>query len=236
MIANSESVTLNSESPAGSYLLLIEDEPQVQEKNKRILERSGYTLRQAFTIAQAWEIINQKPPAAIILDIGLPDGNGLVFLYELRETMSIPVLILTAMGTSADIIRGFEAGGDDYLPKPYDLQIFLLRVEALMRRARLVPETITFGPITLNTISSAAFVNDEDLLLSKKEYLLLQLLVQHHEKIVTTDTIFEKVWGSEVPENYDTLKSIISRIRKKLENTGYTIVSERGEGYILERE
>ena len=218
------------------FLLLIEDEPQVQEKNRKILERSGYSLRQAFSIAEAWEIINEKPPTAIILDIRLPDGNGLVFLNDLRESYDIPVLILTAMGTNADIIRGFEAGGDDYLPKPYDLQIFLLRVESLMRRARSVPEEIVFGSLILNTTSRTAFVNDEDLFLSRKEYSLLQLLVQQSDDIVGVDTIYEKIWGPEAPETPDTLKSIVSRIRKKLEGTGYTITAVRGEGYMFEHE
>ena len=116
------------------YLLLIEDEPVVQENNRKILERRGYAIRQAYSLAEAWAIIAEEPPGAIILDIQLPDGSGLDFLYELRKTSSIPVLILTAMGTSQDIILGLEAGGTDYLTKPYILSIFLKRVEALMAK------------------------------------------------------------------------------------------------------
>jgi len=121
----------------GGYLLFIEDEPVVQENNKMILERRGYSIKQAYTLAEAWSIIGDEPPQAIILDIQLPDGSGLDFLNTLRKTSNIPVLILTAMGTPQDIIRGLEAGGNDYLTKPYGLTVFLKRVGALMDRAAM---------------------------------------------------------------------------------------------------
>jgi len=121
----------------GGYLLFIEDEPVVQENNKMILERRGYAIKQAYTLAEAWSIIGAEPPQAIILDIQLPDGSGLDFLNTLRKTSNIPVLILTAMGTPQDVIRGLEAGGNDYLTKPYGLTVFLKRVGALMDRAAM---------------------------------------------------------------------------------------------------
>ena len=218
------------------YILLVEDEIQVQAKNKRILERSGYNIRQAFTLAEARDLIQKKQPIAIILDIGLPDGSGLDFLVELRKNHVIPVLVLTAMGTSEDIIKGFETGGDDYLTKPYDLNVFLARVDALLRRTRIVPETISFGPLKLNTVSRAAFSGNDDLLLSNKEYSLLQMLVQHPDEIISAEKLYVRVWGQDIPDNPDSLKTIVSRVRKKLEGTGYTITAERGEGYVFERE
>ena len=119
------------------YLLMVEDEPVVQENNKMVLERRGYLLQQAYTLEEARAMIAEKPPRAIILDIQLPDGNGLDLLQEVRSSSNIPVLVLTAMGTPKDIIKGLEAGGDDYLTKPHDLPTFLKRVEALLRRAAL---------------------------------------------------------------------------------------------------
>jgi len=116
---------------------LVEDEPVVQANNRMVLERRGYTLRQAFTLSEARAIIAEEMPVAIILDIQLPDGSGLDLLKEVRCTSSVPVLVLTAMGTPKDIIRGLEAGGDDYLTKPHDLPTFLKRVEALLRRASI---------------------------------------------------------------------------------------------------
>ena len=122
------------------YLLMVEDEPVVQENNKMILERRGYQIKQAYTLEEARCIIGAEPPRAIILDIQLPDGNGLDLLYEVRSNSNIPVLVLTAMGTPKDIIKGLEAGGDDYLTNPHDLPTFIKRVEALLRRAELISE------------------------------------------------------------------------------------------------
>jgi len=216
------------------YLLLIEDEPIVQENNKKILQRRGFTLRQAFTLAEAWEIINQEPPRAIVLDIQLPDGNGLDFLLELRKTSNIPVLMVTAMGTTQDIIRGLEAGGDDYLTKPYDLSVFLMRVEALIRRASLVPDTLEIGPLKLDPASGKAFIGGLDVTLSQKEYSLLQQFVQHPDKILSAEYLYEKVWGQEMFEDDNSLKVAVSKLRSKLAGSGYTITSSRGEGYYIE--
>ena len=127
----------NNQLGKNGYILLVEDEPVVQANNKMVLERRGYNLRQAYTLEEARAIIAEDPPNAIILDILLPDGNGLDLLKEVRNNSDIPVLVLTAMGTPKDIIKGLEAGGDDYLTKPHDLQTFLKRIEALLRRASL---------------------------------------------------------------------------------------------------
>ena len=124
----------------GGYLLMVEDEPVVQANNKMVLERRGYTLRQAYTLEEARAMFAEEQPRAVILDIQLPDGNGLDLLYEIRNSSNVPVLVLTAMGTPKDIIKGLEAGGDDYLTKPHDLQTFLKRVEALLRRASKAAE------------------------------------------------------------------------------------------------
>ena len=130
----------NTGNEKSGYILMVEDEPVVQENNKMVLERRGYLLQQAYTLEEARAMIAKEPPRAIILDIQLPDGNGLDLLQEVRSNSNIPVLVLTAMGTPKDIIKGLEAGGDDYLTKPHDLPTFLKRVEALLRRALLADE------------------------------------------------------------------------------------------------
>ena len=218
------------------YLLLVEDEREIQEANTRMLERRGYVLRQAYTLAEARAIMAKDMPRAIVLDIGLPDGSGLVFLHEIRKTSNVPVLMLTAMGTDEDIINGLKAGGDDYLPKPYDLMVFITRVETLLRRASLIPETISLGSLRLETASCMAYCGDEDMLLSKKEYSLLLLFVQQAEKVMGAKYIYEKVWGQEMIDGDDNaLQKTISSLRKKLAGSDYTIAVSRGEGYCFER-
>ena len=218
------------------YLLLVEDEPMVQMNNKKILQRRGYVIRQAYSLKEAREIIAGEAPRAIVLDIMLPDGDGLEFLQELRKTSNVPVLMLTAMGTSHDIIRGLEAGGDDYLTKPYDLAVFLMRVEALLRRSSLVPDTLETGSLKLDPASGNAYINGEDMVLPQKEYSLLQQFVQHPEKILSAEYLYEKVWGQEKLDEDKSLKVAISKLRAKLSGSGYTITASRGEGYYIERE
>ena len=218
------------------YLLLVEDEPLVQENNRKILLRRGYSLKQAFSLSEARAFIAEEAPRAIVLDIQLPDGNGLDFLHELRQDSSVPVLMLTAMGTPSDIIGGLEAGGDDYLTKPYDLPIFIMRVEALLRRASIVPETLGIGPIRLEPTSGKAYLNGADMVLSRKEYSLLQQFIQYPEKTMKSEYLYEKVWGQEMLSDENSLKVAISKLRTKLADSGYTITASRGEGYHFERE
>jgi DNA-binding response OmpR family regulator len=136
-------IMFKKKKPKG-YLLLVEDEPDIQIMNRQILMRRGYEMRQAYTVAEAKALVAEQAPRAVVLDIMLPDGSGLDFLKELREgklrpdepsMKDIPVLMLTALGTRDDIIRGLQEGGDDYLPKPYELAVFLARIEKLMEKA-----------------------------------------------------------------------------------------------------
>ena len=224
------------------YLLLVEDEPRIQANNKNILERRGYAIRQAYSLAEAWKIVRGDAPAdglrprAIVLDLQLPDGSGLDFLHELRKISNIPVLILTAMGTPEDIVQGLEAGGDDYLPKPYELAVFLMRVEALLRRASIIPDTLAIGSLKLDTASGTAVLGGEDMLLGKKEYALLQIFVQNPEKTMPAEYLYEKAWMQKMTGDESALKNTVYKLRKKLEGSGYTVTSARGEGYIFERE
>ena len=217
------------------YLMLVEDEVLVQANNKKILERRGYVIRQAFSLAEAKTLIEEEMPSAIILDIQLPDGSGLDFLQELRKISNVPVLMLTAMGTTEDIVRGLEAGGDDYLPKPYDLSVFLMRVEALLRRASIMPDTLTIGPITIDTASSRAYINGEDIGLQPIELSLLRQFIQNPDKKISADYLYEKAWGQKMIGDDNALKVAVSKLRTKLMDSGYTIVASRGEGYRLEQ-
>ncbi|MCL2286662.1 MAG: response regulator transcription factor [Firmicutes bacterium] len=220
----------------GGYLLLVEDEPLVQANNKKILERHGYEVKQAFTLAEARAIIAKELPGAIVLDLQLPDGFGVDFLKELRKTSRIPVLLLTALGTPADIIKGFEAGGDDYLPKPYDTTVFLMRIGALLRRTSMIPDALTIGPIRIDVPASKAYLHGEDMGLQPKELSLLLQFMQQPEQMLTAEYLYEKAWGQEIMGQHGAIKVAISKLRAKLFDSGYTITTSRGEGYCFERE
>ena len=227
---------MSAENNTGGYILTVEDEPVVQKNNKILLERRGYKTKQAYSIAEAWEIFNNEPPVAIILDVQLPDGLGLDFLRKLRKSSNIPVLMLTALDTPQDVINGLDAGGDDYLTKPYDRAVFLARVAALMRRASVIPDTINIGPIQIDIASGKAYFNGEDLYLQQKEFALLQQFAQHPNITFDPELLYEKVWGQKLLGHDNSLKVAVSKLRTKLSGTGYTIYASRGEGYSFEIE
>jgi DNA-binding response OmpR family regulator len=214
---------------------LIEDNPAVQRNNRAILARRGYRVREASDLAQARASVATEAPDAIILDIMLPDGSGLDFLTELRRDSRIPALVLTALGTPEDIARGLRAGGDDYLPKPYDLDVFLARVEALLRRSRQVPEAVVVGSLLLDITAGQAFCNGADLLLTQKEFALLLLLAQNENKTLDAEYLYERIWKRSAVGDTQAVKTVVSRLRTKLARSGYTIVAARGEGYLFEK-
>jgi DNA-binding response OmpR family regulator len=215
------------------YLLLVEDDRDVQANNKKALARRGYTLKLAYTLADARALVVGETPRAVILDIMLPDGSGLDFLREIRETANVPVLLLTALNTSADILKGLDSGGDRYIPKPYDLTLFLAEVEALLRRASVMPKTIMIGPLRLETLSDTAYMNGEDMLLSRKEFSLLLMLTQHRGKVMSADYLYESVWGQPMAGSVNALKVTMSNLRGRLDGSEFTIAVKRGKGYVF---
>ena len=213
-------------------ILLVEDDKDIQEVNKKMLERrGGYDVCLAMNLAEAREMIPEFNPDIILLDVMLPDGNGLDFLKELRQDKDIPVLLLTALFESDDVVRGLRAGGDDYLAKPYENKVLLARIESLIRRMERMPETLTKGSLVLDLYSNRAFSNGEDLLLTEREFALLRLLAQNEGRTVGAEYIYEKVWGLAMNDDNRTLKRHISAIRSKLEASGCTIQNARGKGY-----
>ena len=216
-------------------ILCIEDNIQVQTLNKSMLEAKGFTVKLAMSLKEAREIISQEMPDLIILDIHLPDGNGLDFLRELRKTSSVLVIALTNNKEERDIVEGFASGCDDYIPKPYTFPILYARIEARLRRAAILPDIITKGALLIKVSSDEAFVNGENLLLTKKEFSLLCMLVQDENRTFSGEYLYEKVWGTPLIGDTQALSSSIKRLRKKLTNSGYSISTEYGSGYRFEK-
>ena len=223
----------------GGFLLLVEDEQILQKNIQRMLERENYAVKTASTLAEARSIIKDTPPRGIILDIQLPDGSGLDFLVELRRKSDIPVLILTALGAREDINRGLKSGSDEYLTKPFDREELFLRLDNILRRAESVPESIDYGDFKLNPTSGKAYLNGEEMLLSPKEYAVLQLLVQNPEEKKSAEYLYEKAWGYEACEKDKSIKrnirKTVSTLREKMTGSEYTVALSDRNGYSLER-
>lgn len=220
----------------GGYLLTIDDDPLIQSNNKRILESHGYSVRQAFTLSQARAFIEECLPCAIVLEIIMPDGCGFDFLRELRKRTSIPVLVLSSKDMLQDIIAGFDIGADDYMSKPYEPSVFVMRLAGLMRLASLVPEKIIKGPLSIDVLSGKAYLNEKDLRLQRKELSLLKLFMQRPKQIISSEELYEKVWGEKMIGGGNALKVAISKLRTKLIGSGYTITASKHEGYYFEEE
>jgi len=216
-------------------ILLVEDNPHYNKINREVLSSNGYRVLEADTLAKGRKMFLKEVPALIILDVMLPDGDGIMLCEELREGSDVPILFLSAKKADSDVIAGFKAGGDDYLPKPYSLSILLTRIEALLRRTSRVPETLTKGELSLDPLAGQAFFNGVDLLLSQKEFSLLLLFFQSENKIVSAEYIYEKVWKAPLGEDKNTLQALISTLRKKIKQSGYGIITRRGRGYEFRR-
>ena len=219
-------------------ILLVEDNPHIMNINCGTLLDAGYSVRTARQLADARRELAAMLPDLLVLDIMLPDGDGIAFCLELRtDGIDIPVLFLTAKGDKDDILEGFRAGGDDYLTKPYDLEIFAARVKALLGRA--IPQAqqivyIRIGNIQLDLGSGRATCGERDLLLTPKEFSLLNQLWRNHGKYTTAIDLYKAVWGMDTIGDVNTVKERIFQLRRKLgENSLVEIKSARGKGYRL---
>jgi DNA-binding response OmpR family regulator len=219
----------------GKRVLLVEDEQKVQEFNKNLLEEQGFLVDTAMSLAETRSLLTNKPDI-IVLDRRLPDGEGLEFLKEFRKTSKIPVLILTGYGEDKDQELGFDMGCDDYLPKPYTFGVLHKRINKLLESAERLPETLERGRLALKVMQGEATVNGVNLMLTPKDYILLQFFVQNENRIMNAEYIYETIWGQPMIKDPQAFYTAISRLRKKLRNSGFTITSEYGNGYRFEKD
>ena len=215
-------------------VLLVEDNKDVQTFNEDLLEQQGFTVKTAFTLAQAREFIENSHPDIIVLDRGMPDGEGLDFLKELRARGDkTPVLLLTGFGKDFEIEQGFDAGCNDYLPKPYTFGVLHKRLLRLLKSAEEVPQNITKGRLTLKLTSMTAQIDGVDLLLAGKEFPLLLFLAQNEGRVISAQELYDKTFEQSMVDSKHAIRTAISRLRKKIEPSGCTIHSVYGKGYMF---
>lgn len=217
-------------------ILLVEDNEQILRGNERMFIRKGYKTAAVLTLEDARRAIQEQLPDLIVLDIMLPDGSGLDFITELRQTSRVPVLLLTGLTTSEDVVRGLTAGGDDYLTKPYDFGVLLARAEALMRRAEQIPEKLTRDRLSLDVAAGTAMLDGTDLLLTQKEFALLLIFTQNAGRFISAEYLYEKVWKQPMASDSQAFRKALQRLREKIKDSGWQIEMSRGEGYSFERE
>ncbi len=222
---------------SNALILIIEDDINIADANRAALELEGYRVITADTLSKGRAIVEESFPDLIILDILLPDGNGLCYCEELRGKDGVRILFLSALNTKEDVLAGLRAGGDDYIAKPYDMDELILRVETLLRRGKLIgnlePPLKLYG-LEMDISSRRALLEGRDLLLKPKEFSLLEILLRNHGQTVSSEELYQIVWGLDTLGDIRTVKEHISRIRSKLgENSTISIFTERGKGYCL---
>ncbi len=222
------------------YLLLADDEPAMAEAIEAFLEYHQYTVDWVDNGVDAYEQAVRTAYDGLILDIMMPGMDGLEVLSRLRrEGKTMPVLLLTARGELEDRIEGFERGADDYLPKPFDMSELLVRVRAMLRRRDTYhSEERTFVDMTLDRDRCMLKSPSASVPLSRKEFRLMELLMDNPRIYFTADRILDRVWGMDASSEQGTVWVHISYLRKKMAALGVKAVirSKRGVGYALEEE
>ena len=220
-----------------STILLVEDNPHIMKINAEALTMYGYEILQAATARECRQALRWHPVDLVVLDIMLPDGDGVQLCRELKENYRVPILFLSALGESRDVVEGLRAGGDDYLAKPYDLEELAARIEARLRQERARSRYVSYGPLRLDVFSGRGCLGDTDLQLTQKEFAVLLLLVQHAGETVSKEEVLREVWNVEAEDDSRALWTLISRLRRKLdsEHSRLEISSRRGDGYTLEQ-
>ncbi len=214
-------------------ILVVEDDFGTRKLMSITLRNAGFLPLPAENSGEALKILEEKNPDLVIADIMLPDMSG----FRLTETIrkihpDIPIIIVTAKQSQSDKHYGFMVGADDYLTKPVDEEELILRIRALMRRAKVASEQkITIGSVELDYSSLSAKVNGQDIELTQKEFLLLFKLLSSVGKIFTRNELMEEIWGDAEKDDH-TLNVHINRLREKLScGCGIEIKSIRGLGY-----
>lgn len=198
-------------------ILMIEDETDVLSLNKRHFEDQGYAVDTAKTLGEARTKLWERPPDLVLLDVMMPDGSGYDFCAELRKITTAPIIYLTCLGRNEDIVRGLMGGGDDYIIKPYNLNVLSARVMAQLRRQGITGAgRIELAPLTIDLHSGKATLNGEDIRLAPKELQMLAHLVSHAGREFSAEDLYRAVWGEPVGVYKNTVKTHIANLRRKL--------------------
>lgn len=220
-------------------IYLLEDDDSIRDfviytLNSQGMEARGFPLPSLF-----WQAVGEQMPALVLLDIMLPEEDGLSVLKKLRatpRTAKLPVIMLTAKGSEYDKVKGLDAGADDYVTKPFGVMELLSRVRAVLRRAGVKepPEHLQLGAIRVDTAAHTVFSDGRDVTLTHKEYELLVTLLHNAGHVLSREQLMQKVWGYDFEGESRTVDVHVKTLRQKLGAGGAQVKTVRGAGYKLE--
>ena len=220
-------------------IYIVEDDVNIREIETFSLKNSGYTVVDFECARDFYGRLHEKKPDLVILDIMLPDEDGLEILKKLRkntETKKIPIIMVTAKTTEIDKVKGLDSGADDYLTKPFGVMELISRVKALLRRSMNMDDSKVFvlGEISVDNEKHKVSVEGKDCELTYKEFELLKLMIQNTGIVLSRDVIMERVWGVDFEGESRTLDMHIKTQRQKLGESGKRIKTVRNVGYRME--
>jgi two-component system KDP operon response regulator KdpE len=223
-------------SGAGPRVLVVDDEPQILRALRVVLREAGFEVVGAETAAEALDRVAVRPPQAAIVDLVLPDGDGVTLTRRIREWSEMPILVLSAVGDEEQKVKALEAGADDYITKPFGSRELLARLQAALRRAARTEEEplSTIGDLQIDFVARAVRLDGHDIHLTPIEFDLLRVLVRNRGRLMTHRSLLAEVWGPEYLNDIQPLRTHIARLRAKVEPDGSLpryILTDTGVGY-----
>ena len=214
---------------------IIEDDISLAKELKELLENAGYIAIETKDFSNIYEEIQKEEPNLILLDINLPKISGEVLLEKIRKESNIPIIMVTSRNNELDEVLSMSYGADDYITKPYNPTILLLRIKAVLKRTDRKLDKIAYRELEIIPEKGSLRRNKEEIILTKNEMIIFLYLLQKQGKIVTRDELMTDLWNNNEYINDNALTVNISRLRKKLKEIGYddAIETRKGQGYIL---
>ncbi len=216
-------------------IMIVEDEDAICNELSELLENNNYKAIILKDFKNALNEILSSSPNLILLDINIPYINGEILLQDLRKSSNIPVIMVTSNNSETDEALSISYGADDYITKPYNPNILLLRIGAVLKRVNNESNIFTYKDLSINIGKGIIKRDDMEIILTKNEMIIFSYLLNHQNKIVTRDELMTDLWNNEEFINDNALTVNISRLRAKLKNIGYedAIDTRKGMGYIL---
>ncbi len=215
-------------------ILVVEDDPGIQDMLKYSLSAEGYTMYSAFTVKEGWGIIENKAIDLVLLDWMLPDNSGIDLLHRIRKYHSVlPVIMVTAKAEEDDRILGLDVGADDYVTKPFSVRELNSRIQAILRRVMPDEQALQIGDLFLDPASHRVKVKEMPVELSPTEFRLLHYFMSHTDRVFTRAQLLDQVWGAQVYVEERTVDVHIRRLRKQLApfNLDSLLQTVHGSGY-----
>lgn len=225
-----------------SCIAIIEDEAPIRRFLRASLGAEGFRIVEAVTANDGLRVITQERPDLVLLDLGLPDGDGVAIIHNVRQWSTLPIIVLSARGDEKNKIIALDAGADDYLAKPFGVGELLARIRVALRHAARInqdgPEQSSFqtGAMRVDFVSRQVFISDEEVKLTKIEFDLLAILARNAGKVLTHRFLLKEVWGPHSVDEPHYVRVFMGNLRKKLEATPSRpeyLLTEQGVGYRL---